>query len=76
VIVSNSWATKEVLELDLSAAVAYVEVADREPKLGGRWLVFAETGEVWWELPDGTGYRRSVYSAQALPGRDFTPVSP
>lgn len=67
---NDSWATRQVLELDTSAATTYVEKPERTPRLGGRWLV-TDT-EVVWELPDGAGYRLSVYSPTSFPGKDFT----
>ena len=71
----DAWARREVLELDTAAAVVWVEKPERSPRLGGRWLVFVESREVWWEMPDG-GYRRSVHGLSAFPGTDFVPASP
>jgi hypothetical protein len=48
----NPWGVRPVLELDESAATVFVEAPGRTPRLGGRWLVFPSSGEVWWELPD------------------------
>jgi hypothetical protein len=67
------WNTRPVLELDLSAAAVYVEKPERAPRLGGRWLVFEDA--VWWELPDGAGYRKSLYSVDSFPGHDFVEMS-
>jgi hypothetical protein len=65
----NPWATRQVLELDTSMATVYVEKPGRTPRQGGRWLV-TDT-EVVWELPDGAGYRLSIYSPSSFPSEDF-----
>lgn len=65
----NPWTSRAVLELDIAAAAVFVETPERTPRLGGRWLVY--DAEVWWELPDGAGYQRSVYTPAAFPGVDF-----
>ncbi|REH44664.1 hypothetical protein BCF44_108144 [Kutzneria buriramensis] len=66
----NPWDTRPVLELDITAAKVFVEVSTQSPKQGGRWLVFPDV--VWWELPDGGGYRKSVYAPDSFPGKGFT----
>ncbi len=67
----DAWGRREVLELDVSTATVWIEKPARTPRLGGRWLAFADSGEVWWELPDGGGFRRSLYALSAFPGIDF-----
>ena len=66
-MISNS---RTVLELDVTAATIYVEKPELTPRQGGRWLVFPNG--VWWETPDGAGYRQVNYAPQAFPGADFT----
>ncbi|MFC0429442.1 hypothetical protein [Kutzneria buriramensis] len=68
----NHWSTRAALELDVAAAFVYVEKPERAVRQGGRRLAFSS--EVWWEPPDGVGYRRSVYSPESLPGDDFVPA--
>jgi hypothetical protein len=58
----SKWATVQQLpdDLDLAQAAVYVAV-DGSPlaKLGGRHHVF-EGGQVWWELPESGGWKRSI----------------
>ncbi|GHH57628.1 hypothetical protein [Lentzea cavernae] len=64
---NDKWDTLRQLPDTLDPATATVYVAvDGSPlaKLGGRHHVFE--GEVWWELADGAGWKRSILTAGDL----------
>lgn len=58
-------------ELDAAKADVYAEAA---PNLGGRWLVWSETGKVLWERPDGK-YQPSIFTPASFAGPQWTKTS-
>ncbi|MDX3661284.1 hypothetical protein PV646_28600 [Streptomyces sp. ID05-26A] len=69
-VANDKWNTVQQLPDDLDPAKAAVYVAvEGVPlaKLGGRHHVWPD-GQVWWELPDGGGWKRSVLTPGDVEG--------